>query len=215
MAETQTTGTEPQAQTTAQQSPAGASGQGAAASPAAAFDYEKLANIIQGKQSVAEDTVLKNYFKQQGLSTEEATQAIAAFKQQKAAQQPDVATMQTQLTQAQTAAQQAQAAVLQAQLQNAATMSAVGLGIDAKTIPYVLKLADLSGAVGQDGKINEEAVKTALNKVLEDLPTLKPAQTSGTTGFVQVGSAGSPAQQPQTTSAQPTVAKKSWNRFNY
>ena len=35
-----------------------------AASPS--FDYEKLAGIIQGKQNVAEDTVLKNYFKQQG-----------------------------------------------------------------------------------------------------------------------------------------------------
>ena len=28
-----------------------------------AFDYEKLASIINGKQTVAEDTVLKNYFK--------------------------------------------------------------------------------------------------------------------------------------------------------
>lgn len=187
MAETQTT--ETQGQAAAQQPPAGASGQGAATPPAPAFDYEKLANIIQGKQSVAEDTVLKNYFKQQGLSQDEATQAIAAFKQQKAAQQPDVATMQAQLTQAQTTAQQAQAAVLQAQLQSAATMAAVGLGIDAKTIPYVLKLADLSGAVGQDGKINEDAVKSALNKVLEDVPALKP-QASGATGFVQVGASG-------------------------
>lgn len=187
MAETQTT--ETQGQAAAQQPPAGASGQGTATPPAPAFDYEKLANIIQGKQSVAEDTVLKNYFKQQGLSQDEATQAIAAFKQQKAAQQPDVATMQAQLTQAQTTAQQAQAAVLQAQLQSAATMAAVGLGIDAKTIPYVLKLADLSGAVGQDGKINEDAVKTALNKVLEDVPALKP-QASGATGFVQVGASG-------------------------
>lgn len=31
------------------------------------FDYEKLASIVAGKQTVTEDTVLKNYFKQQGL----------------------------------------------------------------------------------------------------------------------------------------------------
>ena len=32
------------------------------------FNYQKLADIINGKQTVAEDTILKNYFKQQGLS---------------------------------------------------------------------------------------------------------------------------------------------------
>ena len=32
------------------------------------FDYDKLASLIAGKQTVTEDTVLKSYFKQQGLS---------------------------------------------------------------------------------------------------------------------------------------------------
>lgn len=31
------------------------------------FDYEKLAGLISGKQSVAEDTVLKNYFNSRDL----------------------------------------------------------------------------------------------------------------------------------------------------
>ena len=65
------------------------------------FDYEKLAGIIQGKQNVAEDTVLKNYFKQQGLSQADAEAAIAAFKQQKADSQPNVEAMQAQLNAAQ------------------------------------------------------------------------------------------------------------------
>lgn len=151
------------------------------------IDYEKLASIVAGKQAATEDSVLKGYFKQQGLSQEEMTQAIAAFKQQKAANQPDVGAMQTQLTQAQTAAQQAQ-------IQSAATMAAVELGIDAKTIPYVLKMADLSQVAGQDGKINNETIKNALNKVLEDVPALKP-QAAGTPGFKQVGAAGGGQQQ--------------------
>lgn len=53
-------------------------------------------------------------------------------------------------------------------------MTAVSLGLDAKTIPYVLKMADFSQAVGEDGKINEETLKNAVNKVLEDIPALKP-----------------------------------------
>lgn len=39
--------------------------------PAPTFDYDKLANLINGKQSVTEDTVLKSYFKEQGLSADE------------------------------------------------------------------------------------------------------------------------------------------------
>ena len=154
------------------------------------IDYTKIQQMLEGTLAAKEDTALKAYFKQQGLSQEEMDQAIAAFKQQKAAQQPDVGAIQQQLTQAQAIAQQAQ-------LQSAATMAAVSLGIDAKTIPYVLKMADLGQVMGQDGIINDEALKAALNKVLEDVPALKP-QASGSTGFIQVGAA-SGQQQTQTT----------------
>lgn len=153
------------------------------------IDYDKLAQLISGKQAATEDSLLKGYFKQQGLSQEEMEQAIAAFKQQKAANTPDVGALQTQMTQAQAAAQQAQ-------IQAAATLEAVALGIDAKSIPYILKLADFSQAVGQDGKINNETVNNALKKVLEDVPALKP-QTVGGAGFIQVGNpGGSPNPQP-------------------
>lgn len=150
------------------------------------FDYEKLASIVAGKQTVTEDTVLKNYFKQQGLSQEEATQAMQQFKDQKAKSTPDVEGIQTQLTQAQALAQKEA-------VEKAAVLEAVGLGLDAKTIPYVLKMADLSDATGQDGKINNETIKNAINKVLEDIPQLKPAQESQ--GGFQIGGGGSQQQQ--------------------
>ena len=167
--------------------------QGAQASQQAAspiIDYAKIQQMLEGTLAAKEDTALKAYFKQQGLSQEEMEQAIATFKQQKAAQQPDVGTIQQQLTQAQAVAQKAM-------IDSAATIAAVSLGIDAKTIPYVLKMADLSQVMGQDGRIDDEALKAALNKVLEDVPALKP-QASGSTGFIQVGAA-SGQQQTQTT----------------
>lgn len=148
-----------------------------------AIDYDRIKQMLEGTLAAKEDTALKAYFKQQGLSQQEAEQAIAAFKEQKAANQPDVDAMKTQLTQAQEQAKQAQ-------ILSAATMAAVTLGMDAKSIPYVLKMADLSQVMGQDGKINEETLKQALNKVLEDIPALK-GQQSGSSGFVQVGAAGS------------------------
>lgn len=173
------------------------------------IDYDKLAQLISGKQAATEDSLLKGYFKQQGLSQQEAEQAIAAFKAEKAKNQPDVGALQTQVTQAQAAAQQAQ-------IQAAATMEAVSLGIDAKSLPYILKLADFSQVVGQDGKINNETVNNALKKVLEDVPALKP-QTTAAAGFVQVGAASGNAgagQPQQTTQTQQAVPTKRWNRFN-
>lgn len=162
-------------------------GQQNQAQQTAAIDYSKIQQMLDGTLAAKEDTALKAYFKQQGLSQNEVEQAIATFKQQKAANTPDVNAIQAQLAQAQEAAQKAQ-------IQNAATLTAVELGIDAKTIPYVLKMADLSTVMGQDGKINTENLKASLNKVLEDVPALKP-QASGTSGFVQVGAASSGAGQ--------------------
>lgn len=172
-----------------------------------AFDYDKLADIIAGKQSVTEDTILKNYFKQQGLSKEEADLAMQSFKTQKAQKQPDVNGMQTQLAQYKETAQKAV-------LEKEAMMEAVALGIDAKTIPYVLKLADFSSVFGQDGKVNQDSLKKAINKVLEDLPQLKPVPEDNR-GF-QIGSgenvndAGGSSRSNRTA----VTATKRWNRFN-
>lgn len=160
---------------------------------APAIDYAKIQQMLEGTLAAKEDTALKAYFKQQGLSQQEVEQAIAAFKQQKAANQPDVNALQGQVTEAQKQAAAAQAAARQAQIESAATVMAVTLGIDAKTIPYVLKMADLGQVMGQDGKINEETLKTSLNKVLEDIPALKP-QAYGSSGFVQVGAANNQQQ---------------------
>ena len=173
----------------------------------AAIDYEKIQQMLDGTLAAKEDTALKAYFKQQGLSQQEVEQAIATFKEQKAANQPDVAGMQNNLLAAQQEAQNAR-------VESAATIAAVALGIDAKTIPYVLKMADLGQVMGKDGKINDEAMTQALNKVLEDVPGLKPAQNSQR-GFTQIGTGGNPAQNPQNPAqSKQTVASKRWNRWN-
>lgn len=145
------------------------------------FDYDKLAGIISGAQAAKEDIVLKNYFKQQGLSQEEAVQAMQEFKTQRAQNQPDVTGLQTQLTALQETAQRAM-------IENAAMLEAVGLGLDAKTIPYILKMADFKDAVGEKGEVNKENIKSAISKVLEDVPQFKPAQEQQR-GF-QIGSSG-------------------------
>ncbi len=81
-----------------------------------------------------------------------------------------------------------------------------------------MKLADLSQIVGSDGKLIQEKITEAINKVLTDLPALKPA-SSGTTGFQQVGThnnpaagSGGPGTQKRTEQAPPV---KRWNRTNH
>lgn len=190
--------------------PAGQPGATGQQSQVPQFDYQKLADLINGKQSVTEDTVLKSYFKQQGLSQEEAGQAIAAYKQQKAASQPDVGALQSQVTQAQ---QQAQ----QAQIERDAVILSSELGIDLKTMPYVLKMADMSAVVGTDGKIDQEKLKEALNKVLEDIPQLKPQAEAQQNGFRQIGVGNqnqTVTQQNQTQNQTAQVPTKKWNRWN-
>lgn len=144
-------------------------------------DYDKIQQMLETATAKKENAVLKSYFQQQGMTEDEAKQAMETFKANKQQNQPDVSAIQTQL-------QQAQALASQAEIEKQATLEAIGLGIDVKTLPYVLKMADLSSVKGEDGKLNQEALKNALNKVLEDVPALKPVN-QGNTGF-QIGGSG-------------------------
>ena len=170
----------------------------------AAIDYDKLIEIVNGKQAVAEETVLKGYFKQQGLSKEEAEKAMADFKKTKESKQPNIAEMQK-------AASDAQAAQLRLAVENKALLMHKELGVEFSTVQYLVKLADMSKVI-VDGKINDEALKEALTKVIEDVPALKVQQTAQNQGFTQIG-AGNTENQAGTATTK-TVATKRWNRFN-
>nr|DAK95530.1 MAG TPA: hypothetical protein [Caudoviricetes sp.] len=144
-----------------------------------AIDYEKIASIVEGKQKVAEDTVLKNYFKNQGLTGEEMAQAISSFKSQKASAQPDVASLQEEL-------RVAQAQALQTRIESNLQLAAMKQGVGSNVLPYVLKLADSTNLTLDSKNEDYEAV---IAKVLEDVPAFKPEATAST-GFTQVGSTG-------------------------
>ena len=167
------------------------------------FDYDKLASLITGKQSVTEDTVLKSYFKVQGLSADEMKQAIGAFKEQKAKNTPDFAKMQSEV-------ESANNAKLTAEVNQSATLEAVKQGVDVASIPYVLKMADFS-AVSTDGKINTEKLTEAVKKVLDDVPALKKT-ADNSAGVQKIGGDGNGTSDG--TKPNSSVPTKKWNRFN-
>ena len=79
-------------------------GQNAAQNPQggqqpSAIDYTKIQQMLDGTLKAKENTALNAYFKQMGPSQQEAEQAIVAFKEEKAKNQPDVAGLQAQITQ--------------------------------------------------------------------------------------------------------------------
>lgn len=151
------------------------------------IDYDKLASILDGRQKANEDSVLKGYFKGQGITGEEAEQAIKAFKDAQAAKQPDVSGMQAQIDELRGAVEKADKAATVAKIENAVIVEATKMGIDPKAIPYLTRMADLTD-VGEGGNINTEKVVSALSKVLDDVPALKP-QAQEQQGF-RVGGEG-------------------------
>ena len=171
--------------------------------PAPTFDYDKLASLINSKQSVTEDTVLKSYFKEQGLSADDMKQAIGAFKEQKAKNTPDIAKIQSEV-------ESANNAKLTAEVNQSATLEAVKQGVDVASIPYVLKMADFS-AVTADGKINTEKLTEAVKKVLDDVPALKKT-ADNSAGVQKIGGDGNGTSDG--TKANSSVPTKKWNRFN-
>lgn len=150
-------------------------------SNAPTIDYDKLASIISGKQSATEDTVLKSYFRQQGLSADEMQQAIATFKEQKKQNTPDFNQMQRDLDSANNAR-------LIAEVNQVATLEIIKQGVDVSSVPYVLKLADFSGAT-TDGKIDNDKLSEAVKKVLDEVPALKKQSNDGA-GVQKIGGDG-------------------------
>lgn len=179
-----------------------------------AIDYDKIQKMLDGTLAAKEKTALTAYFKQQGLSEEEVGEAIKAYKAERASKTPDINGLTAQVQAANDKVVKAEAHARQADIQLAAYGMADELGVSIQTMGYMLRLADLSGAMDDKGAVKTDTLKAALEKVLTDLPQLKPsAETS--TGFrpsvgAHGGAQGGQAEQPKAKG----VPTKRWNRFN-
>ena len=156
------------------------------------IDYEKIQAIVDGRNAKTEDSVLKSYFQQQGLSAEEMKTAITDFKNNRAQKQKEADENAVNL---QNENETLKTKVLQMEIEKVANQSALEIGVEPKTIPYLIKMADLkTDIVNEKGEISKETVTNALTKVLEDLPQLKP-QNKQNKGFTKVGADNNNSQQ--------------------
>lgn len=171
-----------QQQTSAQQAQTGQQGN--------APDYTALFDKLDAILDKRSDGIARSALKDNGIAEDEAREIVTAYRQQKAGaaqrQSQTLATLQQEN-------QRLRAQMLQSQLSAEAMAQAGSLNVAPETVPYLIRLADLSGAVDDKGAVSKEAVTQALNQVLTDLPMLKRQASQGR-GFVPVGGDGADRQ---------------------
>ena len=156
----------------------GAGGEGSGSSAAGAsgtqstvqIDYEQLADVISRRTSGTEDKVLQGYFKQQGLSSEQAAEAIRQYKESQKQKRDDEVNRVRNMEQ--------ENARLKLQIQNAdidkeITTLATKEGISAEKLPFLLKMVEREGIIDQEGKLQSDKAKAALETVLKAFPEFK------------------------------------------
>ena len=172
------------------------------------YTQEDLDKIVNERTGRATKSALSSFFKQRGLTEEEANTAITAYLDNKAKNTPDVSALQNSLT-------AEKSARLQAEINNSATLEAIKQGVDVKSIPYVLKMADFKDCADEKG-INAEKISTAIKAVLDAVPALKGVSAEGLADGVQViGGDGSGNQNRASKTSNGDVPTKKWNKFNY
>ena len=164
------------------QNTTGQTNQNAVQSSNGVIDYAKIQEMIDGRNAKTEDSILKSYFEKQGLSKEEMESAINAFKTQKANQ---AKAQDTELADTQASLKKVQLENQRLKIEKKAYDFVDDLNIDNKTMPYLLKMADLTKCIDKEGNVLEDSLKTALEKVITDIPGLKK-QVDGVVG-VTVG----------------------------
>lgn len=168
-------------------------------------DYDKLVSILDSKLDVTSKGVMKSYFKEQGLSEEEAQAAIKAFKDSRESetqkQMSDYENLKKKIEEYESKEKQEK---LTSEVKKVADL----LEVDEKSFTPIMKLADLSNVTNADGTINTDEVKKALSKVLEEVPAFKKSAV----GFQKVGA--TEQNTVNNKSIQNEGLKKPWNRFN-
>ena len=145
-----------------------------------AIDYEKIGQIIDSRNAKTENSILKDYFSKQGLSEEEVKSAIDTFK---ASKQDKANAQTTEFNNLKNENSTLKNRLREYQIKDTANDLANDLGVELKTVPYLIKMADLSKCFNDKGEINKEEVKNALDKVLTDIPSLKSVSNENK-GFI-------------------------------
>ena len=134
------------------------------------IDYEKIQSMIDKGVQQKENAILKSYFEQQGMSEDDVKSAISDWKSRKQTQAQAQTDSFNKLQESNKALQER---LTQELLNKQAFSDCLDLGIDKNTIPHVIKCADFTDAINENGEVNAEKVRASVEQVLKDVPAFK------------------------------------------
>lgn len=169
------------------------------------YTQEEVNRFVTEREERAAKAALKDFYQKQGLTEDEANQAIKTFLDEKKKNSPEA--LNGQLSQ-QLAATQKE--LEKERLHNVAEKAARTLGADEKSIDYIVRLTDFTDSVN-DGEISVEKVTEAVKKVMDDIPAFKKAENES---GVKVGGDGEQKDKSDKEKTQQNTPKRRWNRFN-
>lgn len=163
------------------------------------INEQEADRIAEKRTERAERSAVTSYFKQQGLSDEEAKEAFEDYKNKKAVMREEemnsINALRTKVEQYENAETEAMKVANRRLVRADAKVMAVTLKIKPERVDHAIRLADLSGVdVDENGNVDEKALREALEKVAEEIPELLQASESAEEskpGFKLGGSGGS------------------------
>lgn len=155
-------------------------------------NYDEIFNKLDSIVAKRMEGITKSALKDNGYEDAEMKEILSQYRASKEAKSQEA---ENQLSALQTENAQLKQAFQQEKLNNEALTQARALSVDEKTIPYLIKLADLNNCVDDKGNVTADKVKTALEKVLSDVPQLKQVEkgTQGITVGADASSQGAPS----------------------
>lgn len=157
---------------------------------------EELFALLNKVLEKRETSLAKSVLKDNGMADDEIGEVISRYKASKqSAKTKEAEALSTLKTQNAALTQK----LFNIELDTAAKTIAAEIGMDSEKLAYAMKLADTTKAV-KDGNIDNAELKSALEKVLNDIPEFK-AKTTEDPGNNSVRKVGVEDKDPETTDA--------------
>ena len=146
-------------------------------------NYDEIFAKLDAILDKRADGLAKSALKDNGVDEGEIGEIVKAYRSQR---QSKAAEKDNALTQAQKTIEDLQKQLSDRAIDDAMRAAAMEFGVDAKQLPYVIRLAERDGVLGADNIPDANKAAAAINKVLEDVHALK-ASANTNKGFQPVG----------------------------
>lgn len=160
------------------------------------IDYGKLEEIINKGINQKENSILKSYFTQQGLSEDEMSEAINSYKANKKNAETKNTKEFEDLTNNYNSLQKQ---FNQERLNNSLTLALMERNLSREQIPFILKMVEVDGILNDKNEVNQEKLNENIENVFKAFPSLIKKEENK--NFVQIGTSNNSSQYEESSDA--------------